>query len=64
MKSARGMISSSLSSWRCLSMVACKLVISSRSSAGISDVVGLSVGTVEDKGDSELISHVIIAPVV
>eukprot|EP00957_Ditylum_brightwellii_P022305 1683287-Ditylum_brightwellii.AAC.1 len=59
-----GMISLSLSSWRRLAMIACNLVIISRSSAGISDIVGSSVDAVEDRGNSELILHAIIAPVV
>ena len=85
MKSCKGMICSSFSSWMRLAMLAFIFCIISRSSAGISDVVGSSVGAVEglesdcsklfvseaktavystsDKGDSELISLVIVVTV-
>eukprot|EP00957_Ditylum_brightwellii_P077218 5868017-Ditylum_brightwellii.AAC.1 len=57
-----GIISSSFSSWRRLAMLAFKLDIIKRSLSWTADARGSLVGVVE--GNSELILHVIIAPVV
>eukprot|EP00957_Ditylum_brightwellii_P095165 7248028-Ditylum_brightwellii.AAC.1 len=48
MKSARGMISSSFSSWRRLAMLAFKFSTISRSSLRTADAGGSLVGKVED----------------
>eukprot|EP00957_Ditylum_brightwellii_P136548 10413171-Ditylum_brightwellii.AAC.1 len=63
-ESARGIISSSFSSWRCLAMLAFKFFIISRSSLRTADAGGSLVGKVKEKGNSELVSHVIISPAV
>eukprot|EP00957_Ditylum_brightwellii_P034884 2643598-Ditylum_brightwellii.AAC.1 len=58
-----GMISSSFNSWSCLVMLGLILSIIDISSAQTAEAVGLLVGIVKGKGNSELISLAIIAPV-